>query len=246
MHDLMYDETKLTPDGAACEPDVGSCGSWLAVPYFVSFMVLSAFVVLKMLIAVIFEKYMLAQRRNAQVLHVEHKELFLEAWSNGDTLATGRMPVGGLLEMVHALPPPLGLDPIDYPYHVVPRASVLAYLIQSDLRCYPPKASRGAPEVHFTQLLAILAKDAYRHDHARWVPKLGTKRSHKWAEVLPGERSELGLQLRASLRRHRISASDDEVEDEEGVPVGEHLAATLMQKRWARYLASKAYADLSA
>jgi len=53
MHDLMYDEAKLAADGRACDPHVGSCGSMLAVPYLVSFMVLSAFVVLKMLIAVI-------------------------------------------------------------------------------------------------------------------------------------------------------------------------------------------------
>ena len=239
MHDLMYDETKLRADGGACDPDGGSCGSWLAVPYFVSFMVLSAFVVLKMLIAVILEKYVLALRRNVQVLQVEHKEHFLGAWSQLDTLATGRLPVGRLLELVHALPPPLGLDPGDYPYHIVPRACVMAYLIQSDLRCYAPKAAGGAPEVHFTQVLANLTKDAHRHDHARWLPKLGTKRSHTWAEVLPGERSKLGQQLRASLRHHWVSVGDEEDEDEEGVPVFEHLAASLIQERWASFLAWK-------
>ena len=86
------------------------------------------------------------------------------------------------------------------------------------------------------QVLASLAKDAYRHDHARWVPKLGTKRSHAWAEVLPVERSELGQQLRESLRRHRVSVSDDvDEDDEDGEPVGEHLAASLIQTRWAHY-----------
>jgi len=207
----------------------------LAVPYLVSFMVLSAFVVLKML----FEKYTAATRRNPRVLQPEHKEHLLDAWSRLDMLATGRLPVGRLSEIVHALPPPLGLDPNDYPYRVVPRAYVIAYLVQSDVRCYPPKAGSGEPDVRFTQVLASLSKDAYRHDHARWLPKLGTKRSHTWAEVLPGEQSKQGRQLRERLRHHRILVDGHGDEDEKGMPAGEHLAASLLQKRWARHLARK-------
>ena len=60
---------RLSPhqDGT-CSPDEGSCGSWLAVPYFVSFVVLSSFVVLKMLIAVLLENYLVALARDANVL----------------------------------------------------------------------------------------------------------------------------------------------------------------------------------
>lgn len=239
MHDLMYDGTRRAADGTACDREGGSCGSWLAVPYLVSFMVLSSFVVLKMLIAVIFERYAAATRRDVQVLHAEHLELLLEVWSRFDPHATGRLPVSRLVELVHALPPPLGLDPADYHHGVVPRACVLAYLVQSDLRCYPTDAGRGEPEVHFAQAVATLSKDAYRHAHARWLPKLGTKRSHRWAEVLPGEQSQLGRQLRTRLRHHRVSISDDRDEDEEGMPVGHHLTASLLQKQWARLLSGR-------
>ena len=40
-----------------CDRDAGDCGSWLAVPYFVSFQVIGSFVLLNLLVAVILENF---------------------------------------------------------------------------------------------------------------------------------------------------------------------------------------------
>ena len=40
----------------SCEPS-GDCGTWLAVPFFVSYTILTSFVILKMIIALIIDNY---------------------------------------------------------------------------------------------------------------------------------------------------------------------------------------------
>ena len=81
----------------------------------------------------------------------EDKDAFLEAWGKLDPLATGRLPVHQLVEMVHSMPPPLGMDPADFPFRQVSRSSVLAYLLQARLiprpRCLPalPSAAHRTP-----------------------------------------------------------------------------------------------------
>lgn len=83
----------------------------------------------------------------------EDKDAFLEAWGKLDPLATGRLPVHQLVEMVHSMPPPLGMDPADFPFRQVSRSSVLAYLLQARLiprpRCLPalPSAAHRTPRV---------------------------------------------------------------------------------------------------
>ena len=228
MHDIMYDKNNRN---GGCDPDDGSCGSWLAVPYFVSFVVLSSFIVLKMLIAVILETYLVALQRDASHLQVEHTDAFLEAWGKFDPLAMGRLPIGKLVDMVRLLPTPLGLDPSDFPLRVVRRSSVLAYLLQSDLRCSPSEQEGGPPEVLFTPVLVCLLKDAYREDGAYWAPTTGRKKSHDWGSVLPDEDSKVGKQLRGALERHAIAMEKDK---EDSMLVGDNLAACMLQDAWRR------------
>jgi hypothetical protein len=211
--------------------DEGHGGSWLAVPYFVSFVVLSSFVVLKMLIAVILETYLVALARDANVLQVEHKDAYIEAWGKADPKATGRMPVTCLVDAVHELPPPLGLDPKDFPMRAVSRSSVVVYLLQGDLRCWPPKSGVGPPEVLFTQVLASVMKDSFRHDDKFLSPKLGRKKSNNWTLVLPDEETNLGVKLRERLRKSGITMDDGA---EEGMLVSDHLAACMLQGAWRR------------
>ena len=96
-------------------------------------------------------------------------------------------------------------------------------------------------------MLAGLIKDAYRHDSAGWVPKLGRKKSHRWAGVLPSELSRIGKTLRAALKKHKIgmgggegmmmdpqdvTLSKEDVQRglrEEGMLIGDHIAAKMMQ-----------------
>ena len=48
MHDLMLQPGETGTLGQSCSLEENNCGSWLAVPFFASFIVLSAFIVLKM------------------------------------------------------------------------------------------------------------------------------------------------------------------------------------------------------
>ena len=53
MHDAM-----ASPETSDCTYEAGDCGSWVAVPFFVSYVLLTTFIVLKMLIALILENYL--------------------------------------------------------------------------------------------------------------------------------------------------------------------------------------------
>ena len=224
MHDAMHNEAKEM--AGDCDPDDGSCGSWLAVPFFVSFVVLSSFIVLKMLIAVILEKYLEALGRDANVLQAEHKDSFLEAWGKLDPKATSRLSVSQLADVVWELPPPLGLDPKEFDFKKVSRSNVLAYLLRSDLRCHPPASGVGPPEVHFADVLSMLIKDSYRKDEGEVLldKKTGSKKSHDWGSVLPDPESKLGRQLRARLEKEESKRSGSG----EGMLVSEHLAAVML------------------
>ena len=224
MHDAMHNEAKEM--AGDCDPDDGSCGSWLAVPFFVSFVVLSSFIVLKMLIAVILEKYLEALGRDANVLQAEHKDSFLEAWGKRDPKATSRLSVSQLADVVWELPPPLGLDPKEFDFKKVSRSNVLAYLLRSDLRCHPPASGVGPPEVHFADVLSMLIKDSYRKDEGEVLldKKTGSKKSLDWGSVLPDPESKLGRQLRARLEKEESKRSGSG----EGMLVSEHLAAVML------------------
>ena len=48
MHDVMIRPGDTGTAGQSCSVEKGNCGSWLAVSFFASFLVLSAFIILKM------------------------------------------------------------------------------------------------------------------------------------------------------------------------------------------------------
>ena len=116
MHDAM-----VSADGATaaaelrCTVERGDCGSWLAVPFFVSYVILSTFIIIKMMIVLIIENFALALRRDQNALQPESAESFVEIWSTYDPDATGRVHVKHLVPMLRRLPPPLGLDPAGVP-----------------------------------------------------------------------------------------------------------------------------------
>ena len=73
MHDLMVAPDPNAPNDS-CSYDAGDCGSWVSVPYFLPYMILSSFIVLKMIIAIIIENYLIALKKDTQQLQVEHAE----------------------------------------------------------------------------------------------------------------------------------------------------------------------------
>ena len=62
MHDAM-----VTPE-RGCDPAADNCGSIAAVPFFVSYVILTTFIVLKMMVALIIENFKLSIRENGRLV----------------------------------------------------------------------------------------------------------------------------------------------------------------------------------
>ena len=50
-------DASVTESSGLCSDAEGTCGTWLATPYFVSFLLLGAFVILNLVVAVILENF---------------------------------------------------------------------------------------------------------------------------------------------------------------------------------------------
>ena len=160
MHDAM-----VAPDSGLCDAEAGNCGSPLAVPFFVSYVLLTTFIVLKMLVALILEGFFMALQRDSHSLDLEHAEVFVDRWSHFDPEASGWMPARFLVNLLRQLPPPLGLDPQDYPRSYIRAQDYTLYAFQMHLR---PKYNEATNtlEISFTEVLACLCKDAILVDEA--------------------------------------------------------------------------------
>ena len=142
---MMHEAAQSAADGL-CSEEEDDCGTWLAVPFFVSYVILSTFIVIKMMIVLIIENFTLALKRDRNALQPESADVFIDVWGHFDPDATGRIHVKHLVPLLRRLPPPLGLDPQEYPAGHVTSTDVTRYAYQMDVR---PRASRlnGQPEV---------------------------------------------------------------------------------------------------
>mgnify|MGYP006147734929 CR=1 FL=1 len=139
--------------------------TWLALPFFVSYEVLSKFVVLKMAIALINDNYKMALKRDNSALSSADADRFVAAWSQFDEGASGKMPVRHLRKLIIGLEPPLGLDPLRHgTLGHVGDSDVSRYIFRMNLRAHhDPHAEPLEPIVYvkFTEVLACLVKDAH-------------------------------------------------------------------------------------
>jgi hypothetical protein len=202
---LMHDQARST---------------WLAIPFFISYVILSTFIIFKMCIVLIIENFNLALKRDRHGLQPESADVFQDVWSQFDPEATGRMHVEYLIDFLRLLPPPLGLEPSEYPAGYVSAADVTRYAYMMDVRprvrprAGPTEDRRGGtwqPYVAFAEVLAVLAKDSYKdageadlerslggtlHRTRRTSGSAGrARRAVAWQEVLPAPSSKLGSEL---------------------------------------------------
>ena len=113
---LMHDAMPNAPQARLCSEEAGDCGSYMAVPFFVSYVLLATFIILKMMIAIIIENFFISVKREASLLRQEHADIFRRVWAEFDPEASGRIHVKHLAFLVRELPPPLGLDPSCFLY----------------------------------------------------------------------------------------------------------------------------------
>ena len=94
MHDAM-----VSPSSGRCSVEAGDCGSWLAVPFFVSFVLFSTHLVLKMIVALVLENYVNALQRDESSLRPAHAHTEAQSLIRCLTAAQGpdrHRPVSGI------------------------------------------------------------------------------------------------------------------------------------------------------
>ena len=160
MHDCMITpESRDAFDRPRCTVEAGDCGNPVAsVAYFVSFQVLSSFVILNMMIALILEEYSRSVNREKHKVNAEDAEHFVEAWAKYDPYATGRMHVRYLHKFIRDLPPPLGLDPKRHAFGHVKDSDVSAHISQLEGVSTYLNPLTDDPEVGFSDMLNALTK----------------------------------------------------------------------------------------
>ena len=104
---LMADAMVEAHTGA-CSVDEGTCGSWIAIPYFISFQVLGSFVFLNLVVAIILENFTSLGSENPKLASSADVEAFKEVWAIFDPDADNFIPSRQLHQLVERLPPPLG------------------------------------------------------------------------------------------------------------------------------------------
>jgi len=107
----LMTEAMLSPQSGKCNNELEhpNCGSDVAVPYFISFMLLGSFIFLNLVVAVILENFSSLGNINSDLVSASDVELFKEAWSELDPDAYNYIGAYKLKDLLIALPPPLGV-----------------------------------------------------------------------------------------------------------------------------------------
>ena len=92
-----------------CSDAEGNCGSWMAIPYFISFQVLGSFVLLNLIVAIILESFTTLGKENPKLVSADDIDAFKEAWAFFDPDADKYIPARDLPKLCLALPPPIGM-----------------------------------------------------------------------------------------------------------------------------------------
>jgi hypothetical protein len=90
------------------EPDCsnarGDCGSWVAYPYMIIFMIVMALILMNLLVTVVLGNFLDAQVAEGQESLFEVIESFRERWTEYDPTGTQRVDVGIILRLLPTLP----------------------------------------------------------------------------------------------------------------------------------------------
>jgi len=132
MDDAMITEER----GCDPAPEDGSpsdCGSPLALPYFVSFIIVGMFVFLNLIVAVILENFTTLGNLNPDLVSATDIADFKEAWGMYDPDADGEIPVKDLPDLLLGLKTPLGLYGSVLIEGANPRSKALRFCLSLEL-----------------------------------------------------------------------------------------------------------------
>ena len=104
---LMAD-AMATEERELCTDADGDCGSWVAVPYFISFQIIGSFVLLNLLVAIILENFTTIGSQDAKLVQSTDLSRFQEVWAEFDPDGDHFIPATDMPALILKLPPPLG------------------------------------------------------------------------------------------------------------------------------------------
>ena len=190
MADAMLDEAS-----GICTEEAGDCGSYLAIPYFVSFLVIGGFVFVNLIVAVILDNFATLHNQDPDLVSATDLELFLDIWSEFDPDASNHIGVRELPNFLLKVPRPLGLKGSSEM-----RAKQLCMRLELDVT---------GGRVQFTELLQELIHNNYfrsgqqfdEEDFKALVPelKMPTRQPTPPLDTPPSQRSTPDDQHRAAV-----------------------------------------------
>jgi voltage-dependent calcium channel L type alpha-1D len=106
----MMIDSMVSAGTGKCSDEEGNCGMPLGgLLFFVSFMLIAAFVVLNLVVAVILENFSSLGNMRPDLVSKDDIETFKEAWAEFDPDSTLKVPAKVLPDLVLSIPPPMGI-----------------------------------------------------------------------------------------------------------------------------------------
>ena len=162
----MMVDALVTEDSGKCSAAEGNCGGPIAVPYFVSFMVLGSMVVLNLVVAVILENFSTLGQVRSDLVSKDDMETFKEVWGEFDPDADNRIPSTKLPDLILALPTPLGIKGIVS--HRPKRQLAIKVVLGLDVRAPNGVLTKLQQdkdgEVSFQDVLDALVQRSFKHE----------------------------------------------------------------------------------
>ena len=165
----MMDNAMVTR-AEGCDPSMvpTNCGSWVAMPYFISFLVVANFIFLNLVVAIVLENFsslrkQREERDRLQLVHSEHIDEFTETWSVHDPDADNMLPREKLPVLVSQLSKPLGVPDV----RSLDQKQAAKKAVEFCLGLKGVREERG--EVHFRSALEALLRRAFQS-----VPGIGS------------------------------------------------------------------------
>jgi len=147
MTDAMVQE-----ESGRCSEHMGTCGSMSAIPFFISFMLLGAFIFLNLVVAVILENFSSLGNINSDLVSASDMDLFKEAWAELDPDANNYIAATQLNSLISMLPPPIGTKGLRDAKR------------QAMARCFNLSVPQYGGVIYFADVLATLTRYSYFED----------------------------------------------------------------------------------
>jgi hypothetical protein len=142
--DAMYDMMEEAP---YCSEAAGDCGIFYAPLFFGPFVVIAAFVVSNLFLAIILDNFQTTMKLDQSRVTLSDLHRFLEVWALFDPDSTRRIPTKMLPRLLASLQPPLGTT------RAHSRVELLRRMAQYRILDH-------AGEVHFAEVVVPLARQA--------------------------------------------------------------------------------------